>query len=337
MNLSLSLSSRKRLDWIDWMKTIGIYLIVLGHFCSIGEKFIYVFHVPLFFVISGFLCKKECDEHLFWKKLWFNLGVPMLIMTAIYILYICILQLLDGTFEPKLIYWCVRKVLLGIVSGFGNLWFVYTLIILKIIFQYISSKTFLYSLVVVMLALAFVYNKTAPTAFPFFIKAPNAVVDVCTAYPFFMLGVFLQQYNKFNELDGKVKMFLLFVCGLLLVAISNHYNGYVAMFHCDYGGDMFWFLVGGVAGSMMVFALSKLVGHASMIIITISRGTIIILGLQMLFIDLTRCMFQASYYDILFAAIIVVMFVPIIKLVEKYFPLMVGIYRAKNSLTRGNS
>ena len=48
-------SGGKRMVWIDWMKAIGIYLVVLGHFFSVGEKFIYVFHVPLFFLISGFV------------------------------------------------------------------------------------------------------------------------------------------------------------------------------------------------------------------------------------------------------------------------------------------
>ena len=33
-----------RIVWIDWMKTIGIYLIVLGHFFSVGEKYVYVFN-----------------------------------------------------------------------------------------------------------------------------------------------------------------------------------------------------------------------------------------------------------------------------------------------------
>ena len=38
------------------MKTIGIYLIVLGHmFPKPGTIFIYSFSVPLFFFISGFL------------------------------------------------------------------------------------------------------------------------------------------------------------------------------------------------------------------------------------------------------------------------------------------
>lgn len=57
-----------RLEWIDWMKSLGIYLIVLGHFYSVGEKFIYIFHVPLFFLISGILSKREEDDSIFWKK-----------------------------------------------------------------------------------------------------------------------------------------------------------------------------------------------------------------------------------------------------------------------------
>ena len=101
----------KRLEWIDWMKALGIYLIVLGHFYSIGEKFIYVFHVPLFFVISGFLNKKEADGQVFWKKLWYNLAVPMLIMAILNLIIHSILKLLNGTFEPTDLYWFVRNVL----------------------------------------------------------------------------------------------------------------------------------------------------------------------------------------------------------------------------------
>ena len=49
-----------RQNWIDWSKSIGIYLVVLGH-CSFFNKdiegFIYTFHMPLFFMISGYLYK----------------------------------------------------------------------------------------------------------------------------------------------------------------------------------------------------------------------------------------------------------------------------------------
>lgn len=49
----------KRLLWVDYMKVIGMYLIIAGHFCTIGNKYIYTFSVALFFCISGFLCKKK--------------------------------------------------------------------------------------------------------------------------------------------------------------------------------------------------------------------------------------------------------------------------------------
>ena len=58
MNRQIPREQIERFNFIDWMKTIGMYCIILGHFLSIGHKYIYVFSVPLFFVISGFLNKK---------------------------------------------------------------------------------------------------------------------------------------------------------------------------------------------------------------------------------------------------------------------------------------
>lgn len=326
----------KRLEWIDWMKTIGIYLIVLGHFGSIGEKFLYSFHVPLFFIISGILCKKECDTHIFLKKLWYNLVVPMVIMTGIYLVYICVSEVWDGKFELRTVYWLVRKVLFGIVSGFGNLWFVYTLILLKIFYQLISSKAFFYSLVVGMLILAYSYNTSDHMNYPFFVKAPNVFVNICAAYPFFSFGIFLQEYKRvLNDLDGKL-LALVFVFALFLVRASIFHNGFVAMYYCNYGGSMFWYIVGGVAGSIMTFAVAKFLGKAPKVVTIISRGTIIILGFQSYFIDILKSfahfpLFFSSCIDILYAAVIVVAFVPIIMFVEKYCPLMIGIFRLNHN------
>jgi Acyltransferase family. len=142
--------------------------MVLGHFFSVGNKFIYVFHVPLFFVISGYLLKKESDPSVFWKKLWYNLMVPMLLMIVIKFSITCIVQLVDGSFELMSIYWFLRNVLFGMVSGFGVLWFVYTLIIQKTIFQFCSSKISFYVFVLVMLSLAYVYNHLDTSNYPFF-------------------------------------------------------------------------------------------------------------------------------------------------------------------------
>lgn len=45
-----------RYYWVDWMKVLGMFLIVWGHFFP--KSFcdaIYSFNVPLFFCISGYL------------------------------------------------------------------------------------------------------------------------------------------------------------------------------------------------------------------------------------------------------------------------------------------
>ena len=319
-----------RLEWIDWMKALGIYLIVLGHFYNVGEKFIYVFHVPLFFVISGFLNKKEVDGHLFWKKLWYNLAVPMLIMAVINFAYHSILQFFNGSFSPTDAYWFVRNVAFGMASGFDSLWFVYTLMLLKIIFQYCLSRKMFYSLSVVMMVLAYVYTHSDFSGLPFFLNEPNAVIDVCTAYPFFALGVLLRNYKQMiNALNNKVLLIAAFVCGLFVVALCGTYNGYVGMYSCNYGGNIFLFLMGGVAGTVMIWGLSVLFGCAPMVVTIISRGTIIILGLQKILIDLVWAFVAPSVWDVVFAALILLLFIPLIIATEQYFPLMAGKYRIK--------
>lgn len=49
----------KRIIWIDWAKAILIYLMVVGHCLPVKWQgtLIYAFHMPAFFVISGYLYK----------------------------------------------------------------------------------------------------------------------------------------------------------------------------------------------------------------------------------------------------------------------------------------
>ena len=317
-----------RLEWIDWMNIIGIYLVVLGHFYSVGEKFIYVFHVPLFFLISGFLSKKESDNSLFWRKLWYNLAVPMLIMTILYFVIHSIKELLTGDFHLVDIYWFIRNVVFGMVSGFDALWFVYTLILLKIILQYSCSSKLFYSYTFVMLILAYFYNRIDLSGMPFFFSEPNAFVNVCTAFPFFALGVYVHDFRAvFDEWKNKLMLVLFLIGGLLLTACCYLYNDYVALYCCHYGNSMILFLLGGLAGSVMIFAVSKLAGSAPNPIVILSQGTIIILGFHKLFIDLMKEIFPASVGDAVQAALIVLIFVPLIVLIGKYFPLIAGKYR----------
>ena len=129
------------------------------------------------------------------------------------------------------------------------------------------------------------------------------------------------------RLNSKISLLAIFIVSLLLVYVSGQCNGCVWMYICGYGSNFLWFLVGGMAGTSFIFALSKLLGHTHGYITTISRGTILILGFHMHLIALARHFFHCSIVDFIFAAIIVAIFVPVIMMAEKYFPLVLGKYR----------
>ena len=56
-----------KIQWIDVAKGIAIIFVVLGH-CVSGQTFIWVysFHIPLFFFISGYLSINSMG--LGWKE-----------------------------------------------------------------------------------------------------------------------------------------------------------------------------------------------------------------------------------------------------------------------------
>jgi len=48
----------KRIEWLDVLKGIGIFFVVAGHFYKSDDPvlvYIYSFHMPLFFFISGYV------------------------------------------------------------------------------------------------------------------------------------------------------------------------------------------------------------------------------------------------------------------------------------------
>lgn len=91
-----------------------MYFIIVGHFFPSGNEFIYMFSVPLFFFISGYLTKSTDSTSLFYSKLYNNLILPLLLIClASYLIYI-ITTVFDGQivcFTHLYEYW--KSVFLG--------------------------------------------------------------------------------------------------------------------------------------------------------------------------------------------------------------------------------
>ena len=88
-----NVSLKNRESWIDWSKAILIWLMVLGHagLSGIPREFVYAFHMPAFFIISGYLYRPHN-----WAKTLKSFGIPILFFSMINLCYVVLRIELKG-------------------------------------------------------------------------------------------------------------------------------------------------------------------------------------------------------------------------------------------------
>lgn len=72
------MENKNRLEWLDAVRGVGITLVVLGHTAlpPIGYVLIYAFHVPLFFIVAGYLFNPDREVTATLKARFLGLMVP---------------------------------------------------------------------------------------------------------------------------------------------------------------------------------------------------------------------------------------------------------------------
>lgn len=79
--------------WIDWAKTLLIFMMVVCHagLYGVPQQIIYTFHMPAFFIISGYLFRPH-----YWKDLLIRYSIPILFFSFINLCYNIIFEYLRG-------------------------------------------------------------------------------------------------------------------------------------------------------------------------------------------------------------------------------------------------
>lgn len=82
LSILIQMEVKMVINWINALKGIGIILVVLGHLLAKDYPFvtpyIYMFHMPLFFFISGYLFKPDLNFRSYFIKKFFSFGIPYL-------------------------------------------------------------------------------------------------------------------------------------------------------------------------------------------------------------------------------------------------------------------
>lgn len=220
----------------DIMKGIGIVAVIIGH-CSIHDdlfKFIFIWHMPLFFFISGYFFRPRCNMDMLNNNIK-NLVVPYYFTCFVLLLLAVIRYFLVGKGNPI-------SVFLGAVSGSGStnnprlfgghmfigaIWFLLALgwcrIIYNILFSRIKLQTKRIAIVVVLSLSASVLGR--------YLYVPTDFFQGVSALVFFLVGNMCKEYGWMNSYVKNYWLWLLislpFVCiGMLMRPMGMVDNNY---------------------------------------------------------------------------------------------------------------
>ena len=252
---------RNRDTAIDVARGIAGLLMIFGHLRLNNEvdQFIYSFHMPLFFILSGMTIHEEKDFLPYLKKRVRRLLVPYIVFSLIFA-------------KPELTNWlkCIYGTREGLLSAgsLTPLWFLPCLFSADVIFHLVLKFCREEKIVIVVSFVLSVAGVIIGTFLPFGSTLPFGVNVAMVSIPFLLIGYLLK---KHPELMKKVKenpvAGLLAVAGLLVILLFTYSRNIPPtvvneIYHMEMAigayGNIVWFYFNSVIGSFAVILFSLL-------------------------------------------------------------------------------
>ena len=234
----IDIVENSRIGWIDWARSLCMYLVILGH-CHIREseqfmvQLIYSFHRMFFFFLSGLLCKRELSIASLKKDIKYII-LPYFTYGLILIVFYCFRA---KSFEIDFLTCKFESLCLGDDISIGPIWFLPALFICKQLFLLIKRLKLLnkslYYLLFVLSFFPVYYISNNHLNMPFF--ADSALCG----FPFFFAG---NECNFFIDKFRTIKRFIGFGVSLLLIGVSVivcRYNGFANLASCVVGQSVY--------------------------------------------------------------------------------------------------
>lgn len=280
-----------RIPWIDIVKGYAIILMVFGHSSlpSSIQSWIFAFHMPVFFILSGMTTKWDnCSFLRFIANKSISLGRPFVIYSVICIVIITGFNLAQ----------------LSLSSGWGDfaLWFVPVLLISLILCKgliYIGSDLYVTG---ILLILAYLSGKLTTLGY----SLPWSLSVVPYASFFIIFGKIIKLKITAHKID---KLWVLITSFFFTFLLSHFYK--LDMSHNQIL-PLLPITLGALSGSLFLFVTSMVTDKSSKvfskIIQSVGKETFIILSFSQIFIMMMNkyfeCNFILKYCSLIIALII---------------------------------
>lgn len=196
---------------LDSIKGFLIILVILGHIigaCGKGVvcegvwQIIYLFHMPLFIIVSGYLTRIKKDNRSFWKSIS-HIAIPLLIFQILFVGIAVIV--FRNAFSKSYLY-----------TPYWTLWYLLSLLFWRIMIQYTPKR---------LLEKSYLLLTIATIVAVFCGLMPNgrimSIQRTFNFYPFFLFGYYIKQGVFKTNLWPKYVS-----CGIILVAIVLIINNF---------------------------------------------------------------------------------------------------------------
>ncbi len=327
----------RHITWLDILKTLGMWTIVCYHFFApVTSVHLSTVGVPLFFVVSGYLSKIEDSWPVFWDKLWRRLIVPYLLL--------CLIRIgINYAIWPGM---CSMQDLLiaigGIMLGFNKyngtfggceLWFVYCLLFVKIAFQMTKGGT-IRTIAWIILSILYAYYMRQWVVF-----SGNTLWGMHgwgLGSLFFIIGYGLRRLHQYAApKENWLTIALLTVMSGVLFWFCGTWNGPVGLVQGYYGHYFSLCLIGGVAGTLCLYGISRgldallcrLHDDRRFFFSLHSQGSIMVLAFHIPLViwaaNHPLCA-NVEWNACMWAILIQLVFTPLIALTARFLPVLLG-------------
>lgn len=242
--------TKKRILWIDIAKAIGIYLIILGHVFEDATPLrvaIYIFAVPLFFLLSGLTYKYNPDQLAFIKKKMKSLYLPYIWVSIISIgVYLILGKFIGEAVEfnvPSILrslwYMLYANTNYGIMMWNRPLWFIPTLFVSLIITNFIEiiESRWTKNIIVLLLTVLGMILSYYRIFLPFQTEASLSMLI------WIYVGINIKEYLLKDNVKRNFK-WIAITLGLIIIGFAiGFYNGSISVIADQYGRNGFLYII----------------------------------------------------------------------------------------------